>query len=276
MPNPDQALFPRDADYLSEERSTRRMRESSVSSNDESLNQDLDARFRSDYYSLCTLESSKASSVDGDMEQIGHSLHTCKDSKNNCSKCISDKNTEEFEEISRQLASLSKTVNALHHSLSSLNSHDSDTESNEERSHLFTAPPSDFRDNDGYQWEEDEFYLTPCGGEIITGISPFSQTGACADWVNEYVDDTSCNDEFEFYGNLPPANENGMYDFKKLCTSIMEGELTSAGNNGTGEAPVAMEDAHHHGSKKLKSEENIKRDPDDACVMDPKVDNYIH
>ncbi|CAC5414653.1 Nck-associated protein 5 [Mytilus coruscus] len=125
----------------------------------------------------------------------------CKD-PSNCRQCTKAKNTEEFDEISRQLQSLSKTVNALQQSLTGVDSCDSDAESNEDHSHMFISPNSDFH-GDGYQWvEDDEFYLTPCGGELIMGASPFSDTGACAEWINEYADDTSCNDEFEFYGNF--------------------------------------------------------------------------
>lgn len=211
--------------------------------------QEVDSKFRSDYYSLCMVGSKGSlfsGSNDGDSEQFKAEQtpqHTCKETndKKNCQGCISARNTQEFDEISRQLASLSKTVNALHKSLTSLNSHDSDTESNEEQIQLFPSTAENFRDNDGYQWVEDEFYLTPCGGEIIMGGSPFSETGACADWVNEYMDDTSCNDEFEYYGNLQSANANGKYDFKSLCESIMEDDLNPASNTGNGEARIPEE-----------------------------------
>ncbi|KAK3082761.1 hypothetical protein FSP39_004607 [Pinctada imbricata] len=254
-----------------EEKSIRRMRQSSMSSSESSINQDLDARFRSDYYSLCTVESSKASSVDGDADHSDQIQHTCRDDKNNCSRCIQEKNTEEFEEISRQLANLSKTVTALHQSLSSLNSHDSETESNEDRSHDFAAPSSDFKDNDGYQWEEDEFYLTPCGGEIIMGNSPFSPTGACADWVNEYVDDTSCNDEFEFYGNLPTESENGMYDFKKLCDSITDGDFQNMSSSGTGEATADIQTDDVNGNKMQIGDGEDRQKGRNTDVLDPKM-----
>lgn len=211
--------------------------------------QEVDSKFRSDYYSLCMVGSKGSlfsGSNDGDSEQFKAEQtpqHTCKETndKKNCQGCISARNTQEFDEISRQLASLSKTVNALHKSLTSLNSHDSDTESNEEQIQLFPSTAENFRDNDGYQWVEDEFYLTPCGGEIIMGGSPFSETGACADWVNEYMDDTSCNDEFEYYGNLQSSNANGKYDFKSLCESIMEDDLNPASNTGNGEARIPEE-----------------------------------
>ncbi|XP_061189182.1 uncharacterized protein LOC133197251 isoform X2 [Saccostrea echinata] len=211
--------------------------------------QEVDSKFRSDYYSLCMVGSKGSlfnGSSDGDHEQFKPEQapqHTCKETndKKNCQACVSARNTQEFDEISRQLASLSKTVNALHKSLTSLNSHDSDTESNEEQVQLFPTTAENFRDNDGYQWVEDEFYLTPCGGEIIMGESPFSETGACADWVNEYMDDTSCNDEFEYYGNLPPSNPNGKYDFKSLCESIMEDDINPVTSAGNGEGRISEE-----------------------------------
>ncbi|XP_056012912.1 serine-rich adhesin for platelets-like isoform X5 [Ostrea edulis] len=210
---------------------------------------EVDSKFRSDYYSLCMVGSKGSlfnGSNDGDQEHCKTEQapqHTCKETndKKNCQGCISAKNTQEFDEISRQLASLSKTVNALHRSLTSLNSHDSDTESNEDQVQLFPTTAENFRDNDGYQWVEDEFYLTPCGGEIIMGGSPFSETGACADWVNDYMDDTSCNDEFEYYGNIPPSNPNGKYDFKSLCESIMEDDINPVTSTGNGEERISEE-----------------------------------
>lgn len=166
------------------------------------------SKFRSDYYSLCMVGSNRSlfsGSNEGESEQVSmeesHCL-TCKEDPTKCRQCIKAKNSKEFDEISRQLQSLSKTVNALQESFTGVESCDSDLESNEDHSHMFVSSNSDFH-ADGYQWiEDDEFYLTPCGGELIMGASPFSDTGACAEWINEYADDTSCNDEFEFYGNF--------------------------------------------------------------------------
>jgi hypothetical protein len=73
------------------------------------------------------------------------------------------------------------------------------------------------------------------------GGSPFSETGACADWVNDYMDDTSCNDEFEYYGNIPPSNPNGKYDFKSLCESIMEDDINPVTSTGNGEERISEE-----------------------------------
>jgi hypothetical protein len=167
------------------------------------------SKFRNDYYSLCMMGSNRSlfsGSNEGESEQISidesHCVN-CKEDPLKCRQCIKAKNTEEFDVISRQLQSLSKTVTALQQSLTGVDdSCDSDLESNEDHSHMFVSSNSDFQ-ADGYQWvEDDEFYLTPCGGELIMGASPFSDTGACAEWINEYADDTSCNDEFEFYGNF--------------------------------------------------------------------------
>ncbi|XP_063412241.1 serine-rich adhesin for platelets-like isoform X3 [Mytilus trossulus] len=183
------------------------------------------SKFRSDYYSLCMVGSNRSlfsGSNEGESDQILIDEPQCVNCKDpsNCRQCTKAKNTEEFDEISRQLQSLSKTVNALQQSLTGVDSCDSDAESNEDHSHMFISPNSDFH-GDGYQWvEDDEFYLTPCGGELIMGASPFSDTGACAEWINEYADDTSCNDEFEFYGNF--ADEK--IDVRQFQAPIKEEE----------------------------------------------------
>lgn len=169
------------------------------------------SKFRSDYYSLCMVGSNRSlfsGSNEGESEQVQTEETKCTGCKDpsKCANCTKAKNSEEFEQISKQLQSLSKTVTALQQTFNGVDSCDSDEESNEDHSHMFVSPNSDFH-GDGYQWiEDDEFYLTPCGGELIMGASPFSDTGACAEWINEYADDTSCNDEFEFYGNF--ASEN--------------------------------------------------------------------
>ncbi|XP_069108429.1 serine-rich adhesin for platelets-like isoform X3 [Argopecten irradians] len=186
-------------------------------------------KFRSDYYSLCNVGSNRSllsSGNEGDLDipTISEPIpHTCQngDTKN-CEQCCIHGNNQEFDEISRQLESLSKTVNALHQSLTSLNSCDTDKDSNEDHSELFTSQAEDYKDTEGYQWVEDEFYLTPCGGELIMGNSPFSETGACCDWVNEYADDTSCNDEFEFYGNFVSDDVGVFNKDKTVCPPITE------------------------------------------------------
>ncbi|OWF35483.1 uncharacterized protein LOC110442883 isoform X2 [Mizuhopecten yessoensis] len=186
-------------------------------------------KFRSDYYSLCNVGSNRSllssgNEGDTDIQPSCDPLpHTCQNGDSaNCEQCCIHGNNQEFDEISRQLKSLSKTVNALHQSLTSLNSCDTDNDSNEDHSELFTTPAENYKDTEGYQWVEDEFYLTPCGGELIMGNSPFSETGACCDWVNEYADDTSCNDEFEFYGNFSSADIGGFNDVKSPYPTITE------------------------------------------------------
>lgn len=188
-------------------------------------------KFRSDYYSLCNVGSNRSllsSGNDGELDNlpINSSIpHTCQtNSEQKCEQCSIRGNNQEFDEISRQLESLSKTVNALHRSLTSLNSCDTDKESNEDHSDVFNTPSENFKDTEGYQWVEDDFYLTPCGGELIMGNSPFSDTGACCDWVNEYADDTSCNDEFEFYGNFSSEPISTFGDEKSSYPPIREEE----------------------------------------------------
>ena len=198
-------------------------------------------KFNSDYYSLCKVGSNRSlfsGSNDGDNEcddtkedNSKTPPHTChKESKGDdptCQGCVRTRNTLEFDQISAQLACLSKTVNALHQSLDSLNDSDNESSAHVEEPCELNAEGgqrSTFKDTDGYQWvEDDEFYITPSGGELIMGNSPFSDTGACCDWLNEYADDTSCNDEFEFYGNFSPsAPPSGVKDTQSSYSPIKE------------------------------------------------------
>lgn len=69
----------------------------------------------------------------------------------------------------------------------------------------------------------------------------FLEIGVCVDWVNEYMDDIFCNDEFEYYGNLQFFNVNGKYDFKFLCEFIMEDDINLVFNIGNGEVRILEE-----------------------------------
>ena len=168
-------------------------------------------QFNSNFYSLCNVGSNHSISEGNenkiDVNQSGKKSkqtngekdlrHSCDKSGEECKKCLEEKNAKEFDEISRQIESLSKTVNELHRSLTSLNSenNDSGSESNEgDHSSLFNSAIGN-KEIDGYQWLEDEFFLSPYGGEIILGSSPFSDTGASCDWMNYYMDDANQGDE---------------------------------------------------------------------------------
>ncbi|XP_052813736.1 mucin-4-like isoform X2 [Mya arenaria] len=159
-------------------------------------------RFNSNFYSLCNTGSNrsiseKADSVCADTNSQNQDnkqtdsplVHTCrKGDKSVCKKCENLRNVNEFDNISKQIECLSRTVNELHKSLSSLNSeNDSGSESNEGDVNLANAIGN--KDIDGYHWVEDELFLSPYEGEIILGTSPFSKTGASCDWINDYADD---------------------------------------------------------------------------------------
>ncbi|XP_060068750.1 uncharacterized protein LOC132548870 [Ylistrum balloti] len=239
-------------------------------------------KFRSDYYSLCNVGSNRSllsSGNEGDIDVQPNSEplpHTCQNGDNaNCEQCCISGNNQEFDEISRQLESLSKTVNALHQSLTSLNSCNTDNDSNEDHSELFNTPAENYKDTEGYQWVEDEFYLTPCGGELIMGNSPFSETGACCDWVNEYADDTSCNDEFEFYGNFSSADIGGLGDVKSVYPTITEEEkdvdtsipAPPAGAKGENSPKVKRPTMLDHQLERTQSESSVVLDPQTRAAM---------
>lgn len=167
-------------------------------------------QFNSHFYSLCNVGSNQSISEnsEGKIDEVLYKIpkrtngvkdlsHGCDKTDEECKKCLEEKNAKEFDEISKQIESLSKTVNELHRSLTSLNSenNDSEPESNEgDHSSLFNSAIGN-KEIDGYQWLEDEFFLSPYGGEIILGSSPFSDTGASCDWMNDYMDNASHFDE---------------------------------------------------------------------------------
>ncbi|KAJ8320436.1 hypothetical protein KUTeg_002023 [Tegillarca granosa] len=245
-------------------------------------------KFRSDYYSLCLVGSNRSlcsGSNEGESDMA--ELSAAQSNPN------SAKHSYEFDMISRQIESLSKTVNDLHKSLSSLNSCDSDNESNEDHSQMFTSPSENFRDTHGYHWvEDDEFYLTPSGGEIILGSSPFSNTGAGCEFVNEYADDTSCNDEFEYYGNFSP--DQPPFDVKKLYSNVKEGEsvvLKSESKTVTESGKKDVSAIVKQKISKMKKENMfevksascppVSRTVDDNMVLDPEIraamlDSMVH
>ena len=167
-------------------------------------------QFNSNFYSLCNVGSNHSISENNETKPddlsskkpkrtsgVKDLRHNCDKIGEDCKKCLEEKNAKEFDEISRQIESLSKTVNELHRSLTSLNSenNDSGSESNEgDHSSLFNSAIGN-KEIDGYQWLEDEFFLSPYDGEIILGTSAFSDTGASCDWMNDYMDEGNQFDE---------------------------------------------------------------------------------
>ena len=234
-------------------------------------------QFKSQFYSLCNVGSNHSVSENSEprseelsslkkrntVKDLGHE---CDNRDIECKKCLEEKNAKEFDEISKQIESLSKTVNELHRSLTSLNSEntDSGSESNEgDHSSLFNSAIGN-KEIDGYQWLEDEFFLSPYGGEIILGTSPFSDTGASCDWMNEYIDDGSHLDETfterealheEHTGSPSPDLDKSTKQkyMKHEDSSILAGMIDNEGNF----------DSHEFISRRLKQEEQ-------------KLENSVH
>nr|KAG5714787.1 hypothetical protein BaRGS_000275 [Batillaria attramentaria] len=153
--------------------------------------------FHSEFYSLCLVESNRSlvtSSMEG-MHERGrgddgdsHQPHDSSDPNSFQSRLPHPSyiregiHVREFDEISHQIASLTRTVDELNRSLNSLNSGESGDSNQDLRSCGATgglheegasgdagAAKHDYVD--GYHWVDDEFYLTSCGGEVIIGSS---------------------------------------------------------------------------------------------------------
>lgn len=147
--------------------------------------------FHSEFYSLCLVESNRSlvtSSMEG-MHEYGHGEDGDSHDPNSFQARLTHPSyiregihAREFDEISSQIASLTRTVNELSRSLNSLNSGGSGDSTHDLRNSGVTDDyhregasgdaASAKRDYvDGYHWVEDEFYLTSCGGEVIIGSS---------------------------------------------------------------------------------------------------------
>ena len=187
---------------------------------DESPRLDVDGqatRFNSQFYSLCKVDSNRSlqSSVNNSREKLSlTSLNesceedgidcagkgNCKNHRDGDSKCCpfhgggdSEIAAKEFDEISRQIANLSRTVDELNHSLSSLTSSEFEPDtpcagakrafsrldgdgllhSATTTSLASSLPKLVGRKNndiiDGYHWVNDEFFLISGSGDIIVG-----------------------------------------------------------------------------------------------------------
>ncbi|XP_053386400.1 serine-rich adhesin for platelets-like isoform X2 [Mercenaria mercenaria] len=228
-------------------------------------------KFNSQFYSLCNTGSSRSiseKSENPNIENLGNGsknnenkniIHTCQQGDKNCKKCEEERNVNEFDNISRQIESLSKTVNQLHRSLSSLNSENSDSGSESNEGDVGLSSAIGNKDIDGYQWVEDEFFLSPYGGEIILGSSPFSKTGASCDWINDYsenveqieeiggeealLDEPDIDIQLSFDKNSAKNKRNSMQK------SIIADSLDEEGNF----------DSHHFISQRLQQEEERRK-----------------
>ena len=193
-------------------------------------------RFNSQFYSLCNTGSNRSISdktdggnndLHGENENANsvHQnsakslVHTChKGDRLNCKKCEHQRNIADFDHISKKIETLSKTVNELHRSLSSLNSENSEASCSESNEGDF--PPQNAignKDIDGYAWVEDEFFLSPYDGEIILGSSPFSKTGASCDWMDNYVEEA---DHLEELGGQEAPLDDSVFDLPVMIDPI--------------------------------------------------------
>lgn len=241
--------------------------------------EDDQKKFRSEFYSLCQVGSNRSlcsGGVDSEFESMAsESIKVAaSDSEKDPSTFHLDKSRKEFDEISKQIETLSKTVNELHQSLSSLNSGESESESNEgDHSHA-NSHTNKYKDTDGYHWVDDEFFLTPCGGEIILGSSPFSETGAACEWMNEYMDNNAVNIEFnQEFNNTQWRKERQLHQPRreKHSTNRFGFVGTSANSCST---PTDSLPLSKDSRQKLSKEQRIcspEKDIDDSLVEDPQV-----
>lgn len=164
--------------------------------NEESPVADVDdsREFNRQFYSLCKVTSNKGSLVSGNpvidklslfcisenqrMKSFKKSVDDSRDknikTSDNLGRALTGKQDitfEEIEEISQQIASLSKTVKELNHSLSSLNSGEFESTSYLQiwASPLLSQESTVKHDTDEYHWLDDETLLTPSNVEFING-----------------------------------------------------------------------------------------------------------
>lgn len=180
--------------------------------NDDSPRSDVNEQklFNSQFYSLCKVDSNRSLLSSGNESKDGLSLTNLNEI---LSSKTEDSNGElimqeassrgenfdeeneiaikEFDEISQQIASLSKTVDQLNQSLSSLNSGEFEPSSSEKAES--SAPEKCMTTSDvidGYHWADDEFFLTSCNGEIIFG----GRDMICDDALDQILTNNSSSD----------------------------------------------------------------------------------
>ncbi|KAL5005740.1 hypothetical protein ScPMuIL_016898 [Solemya velum] len=242
--------------------------------------EDDQKKFRSEFYSLCQVGSNRSlcsGGIDSEFENMASENFTVPPSRKSETEHSSklDKSREEFDEISKQIETLSKTVNELHQSLSSLNSGESETESNEgDHAHTNGNSNGQYKDTDGYHWVDDEFFLTPCGGEIILGSSPFSETGAACEWMNEYMDNNAVPLEFneDFHDSQWRKNRQLRLQPRRAnCSSNHPDSVqTCANSNSTPTDNLPLSEGPRG---RLNKEQRIcspEKDIDDSLVEDPQ------
>ncbi|XP_050418591.2 uncharacterized protein LOC126831974 isoform X2 [Patella vulgata] len=166
-------------------------------------------KFHSEFYSLCLVESNRSLVSSSSHETDIHKL-VAKDSVIVKDISVSSVKDREFDEITRQIQSLSKTVNDLHHSLSSLNSADSGSRDDLMDNHFTSkiGQSASRHSMDGYHWEEDDYYLTSCGGEVIIGSNSMLDHEDGSDWINEEVEANHSGEIKEEFYEIQVSGEN--------------------------------------------------------------------
>ncbi|ESP01774.1 hypothetical protein LOTGIDRAFT_172421 [Lottia gigantea] len=183
-------------------------------SEDGSQSPSLDQKkFHSEFYSLCLVESNRSLVSSSSQGSDIHKL-VAKDSfKDSVAPSVKDR---EFDEITRQIQSLSKTVNDLHQSLTSLNSADSESRDSLMDCHLAKSIDDSKRNSmDGYHWEEDDYYLTSCGGEVIIGSDSLLDQNNCAEWIKGLEVERDANESAEINEEYYEIQVNG-----ENCTRV--------------------------------------------------------
>ncbi|CAL1535861.1 unnamed protein product [Lymnaea stagnalis] len=175
---------------------------------------DEQKRFNSQFYSLCKVDSNRSLLSSGNESKEKLSLTNLNEIPQNSDAFTDLQDVEdeiaiqEFDEIARQIAGLSKTVDELNQSLSSLNS----GEFEPTFQHILCSspqPPASAAARaeaiDGYHWVDDEFILTSCNGDIIIGGSGLAHDDSYNDIFEQSssFDLNSTEDAREEFYQLP-------------------------------------------------------------------------
>ena len=211
-------------------------------------------KFRQEFYSLCCVESNRSifSGCSHEENRVQKLLPLPNMKSDEACHDCTEADIQEIENVSQQLDDLSKTVQDLHLSFSSLNSIECNSDVG---SDLLTPPSGHNSSLEGYHWVEDEFYLTPSSGDIIFSNNNSNESSASCEWMNEYVDES-----VEAF-NLPETCDDEHQFMEKLCAvankSVDEGKISG-------------------GKEKLSTPE---KDVEDILVTNPQVrqnhSNYI-
>ncbi|XP_025082021.1 uncharacterized protein LOC112556836 isoform X3 [Pomacea canaliculata] len=187
-------------------------------------------QFNSQFYSLCLVESSRSlsssvASFDHDHDREHEGDDQFQPPISHPSFLINEIKSKEFDDIARQIASLSRTVDELSRSLNSLNSAGSGGSNQDLRASSLNHNGSEAVSDagatkqeciDGYHWVDDEFYLTSCGGEVIIGSATFLEEGLhgyCEDGAGEEGglfhsnDDDDEDDNSDHVGHMDASDD---------------------------------------------------------------------